>query len=140
MTFCARFFRHVTTARRAHRLAVLCALAIVILSPRAHAVAPMCDPSGASVAAPPPALPNATGELAAPINCDDAEAALDFGDAAKPTRDTPPPVRASSTLDRMMPAAFVWPDLRGELVPQPATEVPEPRFEFSDPVYRPPRQ
>src|SRR5262245_18082237 len=93
-------FREVTSRSKPsvfhnHRLMALMVLAVVVLvSPRAHAVAPLCVPSAASMPAPVPAPPNATGDLVAPKNCD--ESGFSYLDASRPGRDAPPPDWRSS--------------------------------------------
>jgi hypothetical protein len=132
-------FSSTAVVARARCLGVLVAFVSIILSPRAFAAAPMCDPSGASIAAPTPALPNATGELVAPKSCDDSDAALVFAGSAKPARDTSSATRIAPSAPRVLPVAYVFPDCAGERLPVVSIRPPEIRPGFSDPVYRPPR-
>src|SRR5260221_14215118 len=65
-------------ARLWHCLARVALLACVLLVPRAAlAAAPMCDPSGASMVAPVPAPPSATGDLVAQKSCETGHDGMD---------------------------------------------------------------
>jgi hypothetical protein len=120
-----------------HRALSLVVLALVVfLSPRAHAVAPMCDPSAASVPAPVPAPPNATGDLVAPKTCDDPS--LAFFDASRPAQDSPPPDWRSSPPDRVLPTAFGWGEPSAALAACPPKVLAPDRPGYAPPVYRPP--
>ena len=116
-------------------LALVVLAAVVLLSPRAHAVAPMCDPSGASVPAPVPAPPNATGDLVAPKTCDDPS--LAFFDTSRPGQDSPPDWR-SSPPDRVLPAGLGWGEPRAVVAACPSKVLTIERPGYSPPVYRPP--
>jgi hypothetical protein len=124
-------------ASKAQRVAVLVAAALVLFCPRAFAAAPLCDPSAASIAAPIPALPNATGELTAPPSCDDNGRGA-FS-APRSERDAPALDRLTDVPDRVAAAAFALPALKGALVPRPGPERGPVLPGYSIPVYRPPR-
>jgi hypothetical protein len=127
-----------SAARRAQRLAMLLAVAFALLSPRAFAMAvPMCDPSGASVIAPLPVLPNATGELAAPKSCDDASRG--FVDADTSRRDAPSVQSITPVPERLVAAAFSVPRQKGVLMPRPDSSSDAPPSGHGASVYRPPR-
>jgi hypothetical protein len=135
------FVRARCAPARFHRggaLGILVAIAVALLSPRAFAVAPMCDPSGASVPAPIPAPPYATGDLTAPRNCDDTP--WSGVDVARPGHsEVPPKVRAWNLPDHVLPTPFEWAPLRGTVLPRADAVLPPHRPGFSEPVYRPPR-
>jgi len=111
------------------------ALAILV-SPRAQAMAPMCDPSAASMPAPVPAPPYATGDLVAPKACDDPS--LAFLDASRPGRDSPPPDWRSSPPDRVLPVGDYWGEPRAVIAACPSKVSAIERPGYSEPVYRPP--
>lgn len=125
-------------ARRAHRLAMLLVVAFALVSPRAFASAsPMCDPSGASMIAPIPVLPNATGELTAPKSCDDASRAFVGVDSSR--RDAPSVERSVQPPERLVAVAFAVPRQKGVLVPPlEAAKAALPAGHGTS-VYRPPR-
>jgi hypothetical protein len=123
--------------RQAHRLALLCAVAVALLSPGAFAAAPMCDPSGASIVAPIPALPNATGNLTAPKACDDS--VRNGVDAPHAGRHAPPVERVVDRPNRVVGAMFTLPSPKGTTLPPPdAIETPNLSAHRTS-VYRPPR-
>jgi hypothetical protein len=124
-------------ARKAHRLALLVAAALVLFCPRAFAVAPLCDPSAASIAAPIPTLPNATGELTAPPSCDDTSHGAFSADRSE--RDGPPMYRVTDVPDRVAATAFAMPGLKGVRAPRSDVERGLVLPGYSTPVYRPPR-
>jgi hypothetical protein len=131
-SFCRR-------ARKAHGFALLCAVAFALVSPRALAAAPMCDPSGASVVAPIPVLPNATGVLNAPKSCHDP--LHDDGiDVSRSGSHKPLAQRSLQAPDLVIvvPATFATPS--GVKLGRPlASEMPALPG-VSNLVYRPPRQ
>lgn len=113
-------------------------LGLVLMSPRAFAMAPMCDPSGASVAAPAPAPPSHTGDLVAPKGCPDLD---DSGFVAPPrTGEKSPAVQPPlDPPDRVLPTLSPLPSLHGTRTPRPEGETTLPRPGHGDPVFRPPR-
>jgi hypothetical protein len=116
---------------------VLCVVALTLLCPRAHAAAPLCDPSGASMPAPIPVLPNATGDLVAPKGCDDQ--AHELLDLVKPNRGDAPVARGVDVPDRVVVAPPVWPKAAGAKIPRPSRASVPDLPGHSLPVYRPPR-
>jgi len=96
----------------------------------------MCDPSAASMPAPVPAPPNATGDLVAPKTCDDPS--LVFLDASRPGKDTPPSDWRSAPPDRALPTAVSWGEPRPFVADCPSKVSAIERPGFSLPVYRPP--
>jgi hypothetical protein len=125
-------------AHRARRFAMLFAVAFALMSPRAFAVAvPMCDPSGASMIAPLPVLPNATGELAAPKSCGDTSHG--FVDADGSRRDAPSLQGITPVPERLVAVAFAVPRQKGVLVPRPDSSSDALPSGHGASVYRPPR-
>jgi hypothetical protein len=131
--FALFFFR----VSRVQRLATMAAAVLWLVSPRAFAAAPLCDPSGASMVAPPPALPSVTGDLVAPRPCDDL--GHDWVDNVHPAREMPKAQRSVEPPDRVVVVPVALPDQKGVKLPRPdATRSPAlPGFSAS--VYRPPR-
>src|SRR2546426_839602 len=96
----------------------------------------MCDPSAASMPAPVPAPPNATGDLVAPKNCDDP--GLAFLDTSRPGRDSPPSDWRSSAPDRALPTGALWGEPRAVVAARPSKVPLFERPGYSPPIYRPP--
>jgi hypothetical protein len=134
----ARAYRLVL-ASAARRLTVWCAFALVFALPRlSHAAAPFCDPSGASMIAPVPALPNQTGELRAPpTNCD--ETTRDFVAASRTRHDVPAAERILTPPERVLPTRLAFPEIHGSVIPVPPApdDIALPGHPHS--IYRPPR-
>jgi len=109
---------------------------VVLVAPRAHAVAPLCDPSAASMPAPVPAPPNATGDLVAPKDCD--ESGFSAAAAPRPTHDAPAPDWRTPPPDRALPNGIHWenPESSAEACPPKVPELHRPGY--PPPVYRPP--
>ena len=126
-------------AKRSQRLTLLCAVALALFFPRvAFAAAPMCDPSGASIVAPAPALPNATGELVAPKGCDDTQ--RDGVDVSKTGPRVPLMKRVVDPPPRIAaPSSFVMSARAGVRMPRPDVAVDAARPGHSTEVFRPPR-
>jgi hypothetical protein len=122
---------------RARLLSVLIAALFCLVSTRAHAAAPFCDPSGASAIAPIPVLPNATGDLEAPKNCDDSPHAAT--DVTKPRHDSPNAERGVDVPDRAIVTPGSLPDVQSARTPGPdrvdSLHLPGHTLE----VFRPPR-
>jgi hypothetical protein len=116
---------------------MLCAVALALVSPRALAAAPMCDPSGASVVAPIPVLPNATGVLAEPKGCGDSS--RDGVDVSRPGRHAPLAQRTLDPPDRVIVVPATLPEVRGVRLPRPEASVHLALPGFTTSVYRPPR-
>jgi hypothetical protein len=132
----SRTFRIATLAVRARVLAVLCAVACVLVSNGAHASAPVCDPSAATMPAPTPALPSQTGEMSVPQSCGSASP---FAERGAPQREQQQLQRLLDLPDRVLPTPFGLPSIRGTLVPRPEG-VAQPTFAAHVPgVFRPPR-
>jgi hypothetical protein len=122
---------------RARLLAVLVATLFCLVSPLAHAAAPLCDPSGASIAAPIPVLPNATGDLEAPKNCDDAPHAAT--DVTKPRHDSPNAERGVDVPDRVVVTPASLPDVLSVRTPRPDRGDSLHLPGHTPEVFRPPR-
>ena len=126
-------------AQLVRRLTVWCAFALVVVLPRlSYAAAPFCDPSGASMVAPVPALPTQTGELrAAPTNCDDTT--RDFVAASRTRHDAPAAERVLTPPERVLPTRLAFPELHGSVIPVPPApdHIALPGHPHS--IYRPPR-
>jgi hypothetical protein len=132
-------FTSAAAVARARCLGVLVAVASIVLSSRAFAAAPICDPSGASAVAPTPAPPNATGELVAPKSCDDVDAALVLADSSKPAQDSSSAPRVTPAAPRVLPIDYAFPEAPGARQPVADVAPTVKRSAFADPVYRPPR-
>ena len=112
-------------------------MAFALVSPRAFAAAPMCDPSGASIVAPIPALPSSTGELSAPKGCD--EPSHEWIETSGSRHDAPLAERSVDPPDRVIVVPATLPDPKGVSLPRPSATEGLRRPGFSTPVYRPPR-
>jgi hypothetical protein len=123
-------------ARRSFALTVLALVVLAAPAAHAHAVAPLCDPSAASVPAPIPAPPSDTGDLVAPKTCDDPD--WDLFDASRPGHDSPLPELRSSPPDRVLPTGIGWGAPRATVVACPTSVQPLRLPGYRQPVYRPP--
>src|SRR6185436_11005245 len=94
------------------------AVAALCLPRAAWAAAPMCDPTGASVVAPIPALPSNTGELTAPRSCETS--GTDAMDVGRTRRSAPLAQQAPQIPDRIVATPIKLPELAGQLVGRPA--------------------
>lgn len=113
--------------------------AMALLSPAAKAFAPMCDPTGATVAAPAPAPPASSGDWAAARGCPDSKG-VDSADATRHDRPGPSAERAIDPPDRVQAVTRDWPAPMGARAPQRFARPGRPLPGFSDPVYHPPEQ
>jgi hypothetical protein len=113
-------------------------VALALVSPRAFAAAPMCDPSGASVVAPIPVLPNATGVLTAPKSCHDVF--HDGIDVSRRSSDKPLAQRSVEAPDRVIVVPATLPELPGVKLARPTASEAPALPGVSRLVYRPPRQ
>src|SRR5829696_3683163 len=117
--------------------AIVCALAVLLLSPSALASAPMCDENGQTIEAPLPLLPAKGGEIRATPSCDLAIAKLS---PALPLGERPQLLATGDGLERVLPLVLVLPPLPvGELLPVGPNPLAAPVSSGSDGVYRPPR-
>jgi hypothetical protein len=122
--------------RRSLALVVLALVVLVAPAAHAHTVAPMCDPSAASMPAPIPAPPSNTGDLVAPKSCEDFDGSL--FDASRPGHDSQAPELRSSAPDRALPTGISWGVPPATVLACPAS-VQAPHLPgFPQPVYRPP--
>src|SRR5688572_28356359 len=108
---------------------------LVTAEARAIVVAPMCDEVGASVPAPIPALPNATGELRA-ASCDDMVESLR---AAPPGPERAGFERAFDPGQRVLDAMFTLAQLPSRTLPIAEPDRPPVVADHFESVYRPPR-
>ncbi|HVU06091.1 MAG TPA: hypothetical protein VHE30_30280 [Polyangiaceae bacterium] len=122
---------------RAQWLLSLCVALLALFAPRAAlADAPLCDPSGASVAAPAPVLPNATGELVAPKSCDGS--VKEILDVGQPNPDRPAVVRGMDVPDRVIATPGSLPRVLSKRLPRAERSQTLRLPGFAEPVYRPP--
>lgn len=119
-------------------LSLLLLALVVLFAPGAHAhtVAPLCDPSAASMPAPIPAPPSHTGDLVAPKTCDDSDLAL--FDATRPGQNSPPPELRSAPPDRVLPTGNHWGAPVATFVAAPCKVTAPHRPGYPPSVFRPP--
>jgi hypothetical protein len=109
---------------------------LVASDARAMTVAPMCDEVGASVAAPIPALPNATGELRAYNACDHPDDVLR---AVPSSNGRASFERAFDPGQRAFGALFTWSPPPSATLPIAKPDRVPVALEHRRCIYRPPK-